>query len=86
MKSLYIKRDLQGLMDAGNKYSVSDKALYEELIKKLLWDRNISMVNKMETYLQAGNSFIAIGALHLPGKDGVLYLLHKKGYKISKVY
>ena len=29
---------------------------------------------------------IAIGALHLPGKTGVLNLLAKKGYRVSVVY
>jgi hypothetical protein len=44
------------------------------------------MVDRMQPFLDAGGAFIAIGAMHLPGDDGVLSLLANKGYEISAVY
>lgn len=86
MKKFYLKRDLQGLVAYSNKYSFSEEKIYQDLVKKLLQDRNVTMVARMQTILQKGDAFIAIGALHLPGKDGVLSLLAREGYKITAVY
>ena len=40
----------------------------------------------MQPYLNAGGAFVAIGALHLPGEDGVLNLLQRQGYTVKVVY
>jgi uncharacterized protein len=86
MKSLYVDRDLAGLYAYTQRYSQSDDDLYDELIKKLLIDRNHTMTERMQVMLQAGNAFIAIGAMHLVGEEGVLSLLAKNEYEISLVY
>ena len=86
IKSLYIKRDLKGLYEISRNLSVSDERVYQELISKLLTNRNITMVERMQPALEKGNAFIAIGALHLTGDDGVLSLLEQKGYAIKLIY
>ena len=86
MKSLYLERDLNALYSFSNKYSFSQEKIYQELIKKILTDRNKIMVDRMQSILEKGNAFIAIGALHLPGSDGVLSLLDSQGYRITAVY
>lgn len=86
MKSYYLKRDLQGLVAYSYKYSFSEEKIYKDLFKKLLQDRNVTMVDRMQDILKTGNAFIAIGAMHLPGDDGVLKLLANKGYRITSVY
>jgi uncharacterized protein YbaP (TraB family) len=86
MKQLYLDRNLQGLFDYNNKYSFSQEKIYKDLFKKLLSDRNYVMVDRMQPFLEKGDAFIAIGAMHLPGDDGVLSLLANKGYEISAVY
>ena len=80
MKSYYLKRDMQGLYVYSNQYTISSEGLYQELIKRLLTDRNHRMVERMQDILQEGNAFIAIGAMHLPGDDGVLALLEGMSY------
>ncbi len=89
MHDLYLKRDLTELL----KYSIEEMekgsdnlSLVEAFYKRVVDDRNIRMVERMEKRLKAGNAFIAIGALHLPGKKGVLKLLESRGYRISAVY
>ena len=89
LHDLYLQRDLTALL----KYSIAEMkkgsdniSLVETFYKRVLDDRNIRMVERMEKHLKAGNAFIAIGALHLPGKKGVLKLLQNSGYRISAVY
>ncbi len=55
-------------------------------IERLLDARNEVMVHRMDGLLKHGNAFIGVGAAHLPGDKGVLHLLEKKGYKITRVY
>lgn len=86
MKSFYLKRDLAGLYQYAQRYSVSEKPVYKKLMKKLIEDRNNIMVSRMQTMLDKGNAFIAIGAMHLTGKEGVLALLEKQGYSVSAIY
>ncbi|MGH8120685.1 MAG: TraB/GumN family protein, partial [Gammaproteobacteria bacterium] len=66
--------------------SLADEQFYADLFRELLTDRNRVMVERMQPILDAGNAFIAIGAMHLPGADGVLSLLAREGYRISAVY
>lgn len=86
MKLLYLNKDLKGLFIFSNKYSLTEEPLYKDLMKRLLTDRNYIMADRMQSILQKGNAFIAIGAMHLPGEEGVLSLLKKQGYKIHSVY
>ncbi len=86
MKSLYLARDLNGLIVNSNKYSLSQETIYKDLVKRLLTDRNYIMADRMQTVLEKGNAFIAIGAMHLPGDEGVLSLLDKQGYQITSIY
>ncbi|MCK5720100.1 MAG: TraB/GumN family protein [Thiomargarita sp.] len=89
LHELYLARDLTKLFEfsmAEMKQGSSDIELIEDFIEKILDKRNIKMVKRMEERLQAGNAFIAVGALHLPGEQGILKLLQNKGYKVSPLY
>ncbi len=86
MKLFYLDKNLQGLFDYSNKYSFSEEKIYKDLVRRLLTDRNQVMVERMQPFLEQGDAFIAIGAMHLPGDDGVLSLLVNKGYKVTAVY
>ena len=48
-------------------------------------DRNHVMAERAAPILTKGNVFIAVGALHLPGEEGVVALLQKQGFKITPV-
>jgi len=86
MKAFYLNRDLKGLFEFSHKYSTSNDAVYEELLERLLSKRNYIMAERMQPMLKDGNAFIAIGAMHLPGDDGVLHILVQRQYDISLVY
>lgn len=53
---------------------------------QLIINRNKTMTNRIVPLLERGISFVAIGALHLPGKQGVLSLLQSEGYKVERKY
>lgn len=86
MKSFYLKRDLKGMYVYGQRYAFDDNSAYESLTEKILFKRNHTMVKRMGPILENGNAFIAIGAMHLPGEEGVLALLNKLNYRISRIY
>jgi len=86
MKTLYLQRDLRALYYYSQQSSFPGDKLYDDLFRRLLTDRNRIMAERMQQVLAGGNAFIAIGAMHLPGADGVLSLLLKQGYTITAVY
>lgn len=51
----------------------------------LLDNRNNKWIAKLEPVLDQGNAFIAVGALHLPGEEGLIKLLTAEGYKLTPV-
>ncbi|MDH6355582.1 uncharacterized protein YbaP (TraB family) [Dysgonomonas sp. PH5-45] len=48
-------------------------------------DRNRKWLQKLPRIMAHKPSFIAVGCLHLAGKDGLLYNLHKQGYLVEPV-
>lgn len=86
MKSLYLARDLAGLYSTRESYELHEDAAYQILLQSILQDRNQLMAERMQTYLETGNAFVAVGALHLPGDAGILSLLEQAGYKVKSIY
>ena len=84
--SLYTQGDLAGLSSYGQRYAFADNTLYENLTEKILTRRNYRMVERMQPILKTGAAFIAMGALHLPGEEGVLALLEKYDFEITRVF
>ncbi len=82
----YIDDDLKRIarIAAGYK-NQGDDALMERFSHRLNDARNVRMVNRMASYLKMGNSFIAVGAMHLPGPTGLIELLRQEGYTVSPV-
>lgn len=83
----YKQRDLAGLM-ALNEASMEtgDQQLAEDFQQRLIVDRNHRMADRMHPYLQQGKAFVAVGALHLPGEEGLLNLLEQRGYEVRRLY
>jgi uncharacterized protein YbaP (TraB family) len=86
MKELYLDRDLRGLYVYGQRHAFEDNALYERITERLLTARNRVMVERMLPLIDSGDAFVAVGAMHLPGSDGILSLLADRGYAVERVY
>jgi len=51
----------------------------------LIHDRNLRMRDRLLPLLMEGGSFIAVGAMHLIGEDGLVELLRRAGYTVTRV-
>ena len=51
----------------------------------LLDERNRNMAERMDPYLAKGGAFVAVGALHLPGEQGLVALLRERGWTVTRV-
>jgi uncharacterized protein YbaP (TraB family) len=47
--------------------------------------RNHTMAREATSYFDKGEAFVAVGALHLPGEEGVVELLRRAGYRLQAV-
>lgn len=82
----YLRRDLTELLSISEGYQGQAGKVYSTLMDQLIRDRNLRMSVRMQPRLLEGNAFIAIGALHLPGENGLIKLLEQQGYKVTPVY
>ena len=64
----------------------TDPNLIAAFLDHMLYARNDRMVERMALRLAEGNSFIAVGAAHLPGERGILRQLENQGYQVTRVY
>lgn len=53
--------------------------------KYLIEDRNTILAHNIDSVCRTGSLFAGIGAAHLPGKNGVIEMLIKMGYKVRPV-
>ena len=81
LDSLYVKGDLEGLYEM--LIEAEDMTEAEKFL--LVDERNHDWLPKIEEHIKQEPCFIAVGALHLPGNDGLINLLRKAGYKVKAV-
>jgi uncharacterized protein YbaP (TraB family) len=80
MVALYKKQDINKMQKGIS--GDTDLGNYEKI---LLDKRNKNWIPVIEKEIAAMPTFIAVGAGHLAGKKGVIYLLRKQGYKLTPV-
>lgn len=51
----------------------------------MIYNRNQAWAEKLPNIMKTAPTFVAVGALHLPGEKGVLNLLKKQGYTVEPV-
>src|SRR5271165_457546 len=64
--------------------SEAERAAQDEFVRLLLTDRNARMAERAGLLLREGGAFIAVGALHLPGRDGLIARFRAQGYRVEK--
>jgi uncharacterized protein YbaP (TraB family) len=79
MMNYYRDKDLD-MLD-----SLTNLSNGEKYLKVMLWDRNRVMVKSIDSLMQTGSLFAAVGAAHLPGKNGIIEMLRTKGYTVTAV-
>ena len=63
--------------------SDGDEDGYAAFEEKMITSRNRSMAENAIPVLVKGNAFIAVGAMHLPGPEGLIELFRKAGYSVT---
>ncbi|MEE9374760.1 MAG: TraB/GumN family protein, partial [Rhizobiaceae bacterium] len=61
-----------------------DATGYAEFQRVVVDDRNIKMAAESIKLMEKSSTFIAVGALHLPGEKGILSILAQKGFIITR--
>ena len=86
--SLYDQRNVVAylpLVRRTEDISPDDAALFAFVEEDLLTKRNHRMAERATALLAEGNAFIAVGALPLPGNEGLVELIRRAGYKVTPV-
>jgi len=85
----WLARDLAALARISVDSVGGDPALERHqalLTRHIVDDRSVVMVHRLFLPLRAGGVFVAVGALHLHGANGMLAQLQRQGYKLHRVY
>lgn len=81
---IYLQKDLRKIEQLNTRYMrYLPPEVAKILMQRLLLDRNRRMVNRWLPLLKRGDAFVAVGALHLPGEQGILNLLAQQGYRLT---
>jgi uncharacterized protein YbaP (TraB family) len=83
----YKQRDIGELLAINeDSMQTGDRRLADDFQQRLIDDRNQLMAERVQPYLHKGKAFVAVGALHLPGKTGLLERLQLQGYTLRRIY
>jgi len=84
MNKLYKAGKINELVEMSNrKGNVID--MTEEEYTRLVDNRNADWITKLPEMMQKSSCFIAVGALHLGGKNGLIKQLEKEGDKVTAI-
>ena len=82
-------RDLAALASINRAAAGDDPDLrrhYAVLTQQLVSNRSVLMAHRLFLPLKRGRVFVAVGALHLYGANGLLAQLRAQGYRPRRVY
>lgn len=79
--ALYKEQDLEGI----DQLSQKEETGINRYMDLLLYDRNRKWANELDGLLGDKSLLIAVGAAHLPGINGLIQLLRRKGYTVEPV-
>lgn len=77
----YKQENLEGLFEK----STAENMMNAKAKKYMLDERNGNWVKLLPEMMENESVFVAVGAAHLAGNDGVINLLRKAGYKVKPV-
>lgn len=79
---IYKNQDLNGMSEMMKEEAPGIDGFEE----KFLFRRNRNWIPKIEKMAAENPTFIAVGAAHLGGEQGVISLLRKKGYTVKPIF
>lgn len=78
LTDLYLAGDLDAMWRLGQAYEEKFGDL-----SYLVKERNTTWMTKLPQLMAVRPTFVAVGALHLPGPDGLISLLRKAGFRLK---
>ena len=88
MLEAYLEEDLIKMYEVSTDFipNKPENERYREVyLKHVVKNRNIVMEHYMRKPMREKKAFIAVGALHLYGDQGVLALIEKDGYQVTRM-
>ncbi|MDR0332263.1 MAG: TraB/GumN family protein [Dysgonamonadaceae bacterium] len=85
LHELYFAHNINALYELWKEDANSPCVSTEEERNALNKDRNLRWLDKLPAIMSEKSSFIAVGALHLPGEDGLIEGLRRLGYTVEAV-
>jgi uncharacterized protein YbaP (TraB family) len=88
MLDAYLQEDLEAMHSISTRFipSAEENEQWRDVyLRHVIEIRNIVMAHYMRKPMRLGNTFIAVGAVHLFGEKGVLALIEKDGYTLTRV-
>lgn len=83
----YLATDLQKLQQqARRQLSKLPESVQQSFRVQGITLRNIEMARRAQPLLDDGAALIAVGALHLPGEQGLVALLREQGNRVEAIY
>ncbi|AXG75022.1 TraB/GumN family protein [Flavobacterium arcticum] len=82
MLAIYNSKDLNAIMAFMKE---EENKMYDDHSDIMLDNRNKNWIAKIEEAAKTTPTFFGVGAAHLPGENGVINLLRKKGYKVEAI-
>lgn len=70
-------------LDSIEALTVGEEGGMDKYLNLMLYNRNRNWVNQFPNIAKEKSTLFAVGAGHLPGKNGVLNLLRQKGYTVT---
>jgi len=84
MVDAYLENDLQQLQALSeDEFQTMGVEVRDYFFRAGIQARNQRMLESLLPHLDNNRVFVAVGALHLPGDDGLLSLLRHKGYSLK---
>ena len=88
MLDAYLEQDLKAMYKISTRFipdEPENKQWRDIYLRHVIEIRNIVMEHYMRAPMRRKDTFIAVGAVHLYGDKGVLALMEKDGYTVSRV-
>ncbi len=84
LNNFYKKGDLEKLLLLSIQKNNPSDATAEEYYK-LVDERNLEWMKQLPDLIKTSSCFITVGALHLPGENGLIEQFRKLGYHVTEV-
>lgn len=85
----WLRGDLAGLARVGDRMGEQFPGMglhYRELTKHIVHNRTILMHHRLVLLLRGGRVFVAVGAMHLHGSKGLLAMVQRDGYRVTRIW